>query len=85
MTANYKHILLAGVALALPANAAAQETASEAQAENNQGIREIVVTARRTSENLQQVPLAVTALDPTALTERQVVEVADVGRVSPGL
>ena len=86
MTPNYKHILLAGVALALPANAAAQETtASEAQAENNEGVREIVVTARRTSENLQQVPLAVTALDPTALTERQGVEVADVGRVSPGL
>lgn len=85
MTANYKHILLAGVAFALPANVAAQETASEAQAENNEGVREIVVTARRTSENLQQVPLAVTALDPTALTERQVVEVADIGRVSPGL
>jgi iron complex outermembrane receptor protein len=53
--------------------------------DENSGVRDIIVTARRTSENLQTVPVAVTALDPTALMERQIVEVADVGRAAPGL
>lgn len=86
MTVRVKTLLLAGAALALPNTAFAQETSEEPQVVNNDGgIRDIVVTARRTEENLQSVPIAVTALDPTALLERQIVDVADVGRAAPGL
>ena len=100
MRLNAKSMLLTGAALAMPAFAGAQtppvinegapETVDEAAqnpeaSENPASIREIVVTARRTTENLQRVPLAITALDPTALEQRQIIEVADVGRVAPGL
>lgn len=64
---------------------AAEPLEQVASGDENSGVRDIIVTARRTSENLQTVPVAVTALDPTALLERQIVEVADVGRAAPGL
>ncbi len=83
MSVRVKTLLLVGAALVFPNTAMAQETDESPQADT--GIREIIVTARRTEENLQQVPIAVTALDPTALAERQIVEVADVGRAAPGL
>lgn len=83
MPVNKKALFLVGVALALPNSALAQDTNEIPQADS--GIREIIVTARRTAENLQQVPIAVTALDPTALAERQIEDVADIGRAAPGL
>ncbi len=87
MRINTKSLFLAGAAFAFPAIASAQPVADAPQAteEAQGGVRDIVVTARRTDENLQEVPLAVTALDPTALEDRQIVEVADVGRAAPGL
>ncbi len=48
-------------------------------------IGDIVVTARRTSENIQTVPVAVTALTPQALQNRQIVQVLDLARVAPSL
>jgi iron complex outermembrane receptor protein len=48
-------------------------------------IEEIVVTARKSEESLQQTPVAVTALSETMLAEAQVVEIADLQRTAPNL
>lgn len=83
MSVRVRALLLVGAALVFPNPAIAQDIDESPQAET--GIREIIVTARRTEENLQRVPVAVTALDPLALAERQIEDVADVGRAAPGL
>ena len=49
------------------------------------GIGDIVVTARRISENVQTVPVAVTALTPQALQNRQIAQVLDLARAAPSL
>jgi hypothetical protein len=48
-------------------------------------VGEIVDTARKGNESLQSTPVAVTALTQAALTERQVVDVADLQRTTPNL
>lgn len=72
-------MLSIGVAVATPAYAQA------AASEDQNGISDIVVTARKTSENLQSVPVAVTALTPAALETKQVAEVTDLARTAPSL
>lgn len=48
-------------------------------------LEEIVVTAQRRSENLQDVPIAVTALSESALETANVVNVTDLGMLVPSL
>lgn len=48
-------------------------------------IEEIIVTARRTEENLQKVPIAITALTDAVLREKNIVDLRDLNRVVPGL
>lgn len=71
-------ILSLGVMAGTPALAQASE-------EDQGGIREITVTARKVSENLQTTPVAVTALDTTALQERQITSVAQIVQAAPSL
>jgi iron complex outermembrane recepter protein len=66
------------------AQAAPPADATAADAERS-GIADIVVTARRTSENLQTVPVAVTALSAEALVTKQVLLVTDLARTTPSL
>ncbi|MDB5686268.1 MAG: TonB-dependent receptor, partial [Rhizorhabdus sp.] len=78
--------ILFGTALAttlamVPAPVLAQETAVEA----DQGVQDIVVTARRREESLQTTPVAVTALGEAAITRSQVVNIADVQRNAPSV
>jgi iron complex outermembrane receptor protein len=49
------------------------------------GLEEIVVTARRVSENLQDVPVAITAFTGESLQQQNAVRVSDVARLTPGL
>lgn len=49
------------------------------------GLEEVVVTARRREETLQNVPVAVTALSGDALLEQQIYAVKDVAAITPGL
>jgi iron complex outermembrane recepter protein len=72
-------VLSIGMAFVTPA--IAQAAAEEAQS----GIADIVVTARKTNENLQSVPVAVTALNSEALASKQVLEVTDLARTAPSL
>jgi iron complex outermembrane recepter protein len=71
--------LIAGLILgvSLPALAQAQDAAPSTG--------EIIVTARRTAEKLQDVPVSVEALSQKALTERSVTSATDLGRVVSGL
>ena len=48
-------------------------------------LQEVVVTARRTAENLQTTPVAVTALNAKALDRLQIVNIGDVQRSTPNL
>ncbi|QTN18362.1 TonB-dependent receptor [Brevundimonas sp. AJA228-03] len=72
--------LLACTALTAPVIA---QTA-QPQAQSDQ-LEEIVVTARRTQENLQSTPVAVTAIGAEALERAQVADVTDLQRTTPSL
>ncbi|MBI1684537.1 TonB-dependent receptor [Caulobacter hibisci] len=49
------------------------------------GVEEVVVTAQRRSENLQDVPLAVTALSPRQLEAQQIRDTTDLTRFVPSV
>jgi len=66
-------------------DANAQASAGAASAPATAALEEVVVTARRREENLQEVPVAVTALSGPALVARGVQTVADLSRFSPGV
>jgi iron complex outermembrane recepter protein len=70
---------ISGVAFAQAAPAAAKTANEEI------GIADIVVTSRKTSENLQSVPVAVTALNAETLAAKQIFEVTDLARTAPSL
>ena len=67
---------------ALPGMASAQTTEEGARAG---GLSEIVVTAQRRSENLQDVPVAVTALDSNTLDNLRVKDVQNLSGLAPNL
>jgi iron complex outermembrane receptor protein len=82
---------VSGFRAALLIGCAAAAVASAARAQTDSGTRgageleEVVVTARRVEENIQRVPVAVTALSETAVRERGIVNVTDVMFVAPSL
>lgn len=94
-THNIRSIFLASTALALSGMAHAQTAPPPAPAADNSvaaaipddaaTIGDIVVTARKTEESLQSVPVAVTALDARDLAAKQVFEVTDLARTAPSL
>ncbi|MDR3449758.1 MAG: TonB-dependent receptor [Alphaproteobacteria bacterium] len=85
----FKKALLSGGAmscLAVSAMAHAQEAAPAKPAGTDQvGLADIVVTAQRRSENLQNVPVAVSALDTTALKKVGFEHPGDISAVIPSV
>ncbi len=73
-----------GSAIAQTASESVQ-TEIEAESVNPQGIAEIVVTAQRREENLQDTPIAVTAFGSEELQSRNVENIANVADFTPGL
>ncbi|WP_340317383.1 TonB-dependent receptor [Rhizorhabdus argentea] len=74
------------VALFSSASALAQSpTVSAADAPQEGGIQEIVVTAQKRAENLQKVPATITALNSEALETRQINNVAGLQSEVPSL
>ena len=63
----------------------AAASASAQQAEQAGTLDEVTVTARRVSENLQDTPIAVTALSGAALEERQIFATDKLTQVVPNL
>lgn len=75
------HCVLVGGLLALGSTQAfAQETGSQAGA-----LAEVTVTARKFQENLQDTPVAVTALSGDALIQRQIFQTDKLTQVVPNL
>ena len=70
-------------ALAMLPSVAHAQDAEEANSDGGFGV--IIVNARKTDENLQKTPVAVTAISTEAIQALQVVEATDVQRVAPGL
>ncbi len=73
-------------ALIIGAAAPAEKAmAQQAQAANPDELQEIVVTAEKRTEKLQQVPIAVTAFTAQALQDRNIQEVAGLARLTPNV
>ncbi|WP_242127315.1 TonB-dependent receptor [Sphingobium sp. Sx8-8] len=64
---------------------AVQPTSPVASAEKADGRDEIVVTARRREENVQQVPVAITLVSEQSLRANNIVMMQDLTRVAPSL
>ena len=83
MTVSRTGLLGGAAAVALvgfaPGLVAAQETTTTART-----VEAVVVTARKTEENIQDVPIAVTALSAEQLQRAQIDDVTDVAAYTPG-
>lgn len=76
-------VSIAAMATVLAAPAFAQD---QAQAEESTGgIAQIVVTAQKRAENVQDVPIAISAFSADALQERAVGSVASLSNISPNV
>lgn len=76
--------LLASAGLTITTGALAQEAAPPADTEASQGgIEDIVVTARRTSEAAQTIPVAITAFGSQQLSDANVEGIADIAKQTP--
>ena len=74
--------LVAGVS---PALAQDSEVSSDSEADEPQegGIGEIVVTARKREESLQDVPVAVSAFDEKLIQNRDITSVEKIAAIAP--
>jgi iron complex outermembrane receptor protein len=80
--------LLAAIALTAPIWAGAQPAVNPSATTGSPpdtGLQEVIVTARRVSENVQDVPISVVALNSTQLNLQSVTTANDLSRVAPGL
>jgi iron complex outermembrane recepter protein len=82
-----KFVLLATTSLIFAASPAlAQEAPASADAaEDTGGLEEIVVTAQKREENLQDVPVSVTALSAEALANGRIADFTDLTRAASSL
>ena len=69
--------------LALSAAGTASAQTPQAQDDESSGIADIIVTATRQATNLQDTPIAITAVTSEALKERGITSVADLTSVIP--
>jgi iron complex outermembrane recepter protein len=68
---SLKFMLLAGVSTALVATPALAQSAPPATADTG-GLEEVVVTAQKREEKLQNVPVSVTALSAEAIANQRI-------------
>jgi iron complex outermembrane receptor protein len=67
------------------ANTNADMSAEMADSDNDTGLEEIVVTGEKRETSLQRAPISITAVDATALQQRNANEVNDLNGMVPGL
>ena len=84
MSKSIATLLLASTALAV-APAKAQDEAPTQPTETASGIAEIVVTAQKRVENVQDVPIAISAFTAGALQERAVGSIAQLSAIAPNV
>lgn len=76
-----KPLYAAMLSLGLLSGGVAAPVATAAEA----GLEEVVVTAQRREENLQETPLSITALGADALTDIRATDIAGISNVAPNL
>ena len=81
ITAN--RLLFASVAALLGTPAVAQTAGSNA--DTSRPLDEIIVTASKRAESIQDVPVSILALDSTTLDQHQVVSLDDYTKLLPGV
>jgi iron complex outermembrane recepter protein len=79
-----KFMLLAGVGTALVATPVFAQTVPPAT-EDTGGLEEIIVTAQKREQNLQNVPVSVTALSSEAIQNQRIVDFSDLTRAASSL
>ena len=82
-----QHALSPGVWLAvllLPVASLQVEAQSESEAQST-ALEEVVVTARKREESLQDTPISITAFSGSALEEANMVDLRDIGKYTPGM
>jgi iron complex outermembrane recepter protein len=84
-TKSQKQRWMLGVAAGLGALLTGAPSDALAQTTENVGVDDIIVTARRTEENLQDAPVAVTAFSGAQLEARGIEAVADLPLSTPNL
>ncbi|ARS27253.1 TonB-dependent receptor [Sphingomonas sp. KC8] len=84
---NYASVSAIALCSAMPAQAqeARAPAHAAAAAADESGLGDIVVTARRREESLQEVPVAISAISAAALEEKGVRSVEDLRQAVPGL
>jgi outer membrane receptor protein involved in Fe transport len=75
-------VSLAAIAAATATPVFAQSSPAE---DTPGGIQEILVTAQKRAENVQDVPIAISAFTAESLTERSVTSVASLSNISPNV
>ncbi len=79
-----RNVLLACTALTMIGFAPTQAMAQAADGESG-GLEEIVVTAQKREQNLQDVPIAITAITGDSLETNRVMSVSDLSGLAPGV
>jgi len=77
--------LLPGVAVAQTADVPSPQSTAPAAGNADTRVEDIVVTARKTEENLQKVPVAVTAVTSAAIKAKNLTDIRDIAAATPGL
>jgi len=72
-------VAFAGTALATPG------LAQDAQAGNDSGISDIIVTAQRVEQRLEDVPISITVMNQEQITKRNIAVAADLATYTPSL
>jgi outer membrane receptor protein involved in Fe transport len=67
------------------AAAAAQEAKPTADSDNAADVQEIIVSAQKRAERLQDVPISVAAFDRETISRLGMTEIGDISRLTPGL
>lgn len=80
---NHRTLLLCGVCGL--ASIVAETAVAQSPPKSEAAIEEIVVTARKTTERIQDVPIAITAVTSSQLRDLTVRDVVDVQKLAPGL
>lgn len=84
---SVKTALLCGTMLAASATAfgaQAQQAARPAPAAGQNVIQEVVVTAQRRNERLEDVPMSITAITPQEIAKSGVTSIHELARITPG-
>ncbi len=83
---RYQSFFITAISLAVlggvPALAAAQEDASDQQATT---LETVTVTAQKTEEDVQDVPISITVLDDLEIEDRKIEKVTDIALATPNL